>query len=125
MMRLVTLIIRLLLGAIMLFASISYFFNLGDQPVPTGEMTTIMTGFLATKYLLPLVKITELLVGITLISGKFIKLGIIVLLPISINIFLIHAFISPTELPIAFFVLGANIFLINSYRNSYKNLFIT
>ncbi len=122
-MKITTIIVRILLGALMLFASISYFFNLGEQPKPTGDMATVMGGFMATKYLFPLVKIIELLAGINLVTGKFIKLTLLVLLPISVNIFLIHAFLSPKDLPIALFVILANLFLIYRNWSSYKHLF--
>ena len=121
-MKITTIIVRVLLGALMLFASISYFFNLGEQPEPTGDMATVMGGFMATKYLFPLIKTVELLAGLMLVSGKFVKLGAIILLPVSVNIFLIHAFIAPADLPIAAFVLLANLFLIYANWDSYKEI---
>jgi len=121
-MKITTIIVRVLLGALMLFASISYFFNLGEQPEPTGDMATVMGGFMATKYLFPLIKTVELLAGLMLVSGKFVKLGAIILLPVSVNIFLIHAFIAPADLPIAGFVLFANLFLIYANWDSYKEI---
>jgi putative oxidoreductase len=122
-MKIATIIVRVLLGGLMLFASITYFFNLMEQPAPTGDMATVMGGFMATKYLFPLVKAIELLAGLCLVSGKFMKVALLVLLPISVNIFLIHACLAPNDLPIAIFVLVANLFLIYSNWNSYKHLF--
>ena len=89
-MKIATIIVRVLLGTMMLFASISYFFNLGEQPAPTGDMATLMGGLMASKYMFPLVKSIELIAGLMLVSGKFVKLGTLLLLPISVNIFLIH-----------------------------------
>ena len=90
-MKIAYTIIRLLLGALMLFASISYFFNLtGEQPEPTGDLATLMAGLMASKYIFPVAKSVELIAGLCLVSGKFVRLGTIILLPISINIFLIH-----------------------------------
>ena len=90
-MKIATIIVRVLLGAMMLFASISYFFKLGpEQPAPTGDLATLMAGFMASKYIFPVAKAIELLAGLMLVSGKFVRLGTIILLPISINIFLIH-----------------------------------
>ena len=122
-MRIAIIIVRVLLGGLMLFASISYFFELGEQPVPTGDMLTVMTGFMATKYMFPLVKVIELLAGISLISGKFMKAFLLILLPISVNIFLLHAVVTKSDLPMAAFVLVANLFLIYANWNSYKHLF--
>ena len=121
-MKIATIIVRVLLGALMLFASISYFFNLGEQPAPTGDMATLMGGLMASKYMFPLVKSIELIAGLMLVSGKFVKLGTLLLLPISVNIFLIHTVTQVSDLPVAIFVLVANVFLIYAYWNDFKEI---
>ena len=122
-MKIATLIIRILLGAFMVFASVAYFFELFDAEAPTGNMLPFMNGIMASKYLLPLAKAVELIVGVSLLSGKFMKVTLLALLPISINIFLIHTVTQVSEVPVAVFVLGANLFLIYAHWNSYKPLF--
>lgn len=121
-MKIATIIVRVLLGALMLFASISYFFNLGEQPTPTGSMATLMGGLMASKYIFPLVKSIELIAGLMLVSGKFVKLGIVLLFPISLNIFLIHTITQISDLPVAIFVLVANTFLIYANWDSFKEI---
>jgi len=122
-MRIAIIIVRVLLGSLMLFASISYFFKLGEQPAPTGDMATVMAGFMASKYIFPLVKVIELLSGISLVSGKFMRAFLLILLPISVNIFLLHVVVTKSDLPVACFVLIANLFLIYGNWSSYKHLF--
>ncbi len=123
-MKIATIIVRILLGGMMLFASIAYFFNLaGEQPPPTGDMATVMGGFMAMKYLFPLAKSIELICGLAIVSGKFMRLALLVLLPISVNIFLIHAVVSKTDIPMAAAILAANLFLIYANWASYKHLF--
>ena len=122
-MKSATWIIRILLGAFMVFASITYFFNLIEPEAPTGNLLTFMTGIIASKYLLPLAKAIELIVGISLLIGKLMKVTLLALLPISINIFLIHTVTQVSEVPVAIFVLGANLFLIYAHWDSYKPLF--
>jgi uncharacterized membrane protein YphA (DoxX/SURF4 family) len=121
-MKIATIIVRVLLGAMMLFASISFFFNLGEQPVPTGDMATLMGGLMASKYMFPLVKSIELIAGLMLVSGKFVKLGTVLLMPISVNIFLIHTVTQVSDLPVSIFVLAANVFLIYAYWNDFKEI---
>ena len=122
-MRIATLIVRLLLGAMMLFASISYFFNLGgEQPQPIGDMATLMAGFVASKYIFPAAKAIELLAGLMLVSGKFVRLGTTILLPISINVFLIHVFVTGTDIPMAAAILFANVFLIYANWDGFKEI---
>ena len=122
-MRIAILIVRILLGAFMVFASVTYFFNLIEAEAPTGNLLKFMSGIMASKYLLPLAKTVELMVGISLLSGKWMKVTLLALLPISINIFLIHTVTQVSEVPVAIFVLGANLFLIYAHWDSYKVLF--
>jgi putative oxidoreductase len=121
-MKIATIIVRVLLGATMLFASISYFFNLGEQPAPTGDMATLMGGLMASKYMFPLVKSIELIAGLMLVSGKFVKLGTVLLMPISVNIFLIHLIVSKSDVPISAAILATNVFLIYAYWNNFKEI---
>ncbi|WP_348797121.1 DoxX family protein [Flavobacterium adhaerens] len=122
-MRIATIIIRSLVGLLLLFASISYFLQLYPQPVITGDLKTFNEGLAASKYLMPLVKSVELLCGLAFITGKFNKIANIILMPISINILLVHVFLDPQNIGAAIFLFAANIFLIYTKWDSYKNLF--
>ena len=60
-MKIATIIVRLLLGGMMLFASLAYFFQFGpEQPKPTGDLATLMAGFIASKYIFPVAKAISL-----------------------------------------------------------------
>ena len=122
-MKIATIIIRSLLGLLLLFASIAYFFHLFPEPVPTGKMKVFNDGIEASVYLMPLVKTVELLCGLSFITGKFNKLTYIILMPITINILLMNICLEPDEIPVAAFLFLANIFLIYTKWDSYKGLF--
>lgn len=123
-MKIATIVVRILLGGMMLFASLSYFFNFGpEQPKPTGDLATLMAGFIASKYIFPVAKTIELVTSLTILSGKFMKIGVIILLPISINIFLIHLMVTKTDIPMAAGILISNLFLIYTNWDSYKGIF--
>lgn len=122
-MKIAVIIIRSLIGLLLLFASISFFFHLFPEPVLTGDMRTFNDGLKASGYLMPLVKTVELLCGIAYITGKFNKIANIILMPISINIFFVHICLAPEGVPVAIFLLVGNIFLIYSKWDSYKGLF--
>jgi putative oxidoreductase len=123
-MKIATLIVRILIGALLLFASLSYFFKFGEQPELVGDMKTVMTGFIATKYLLPLAKSVELICGLSFVTGKFIKISSIILVPITLNILLINVFLMPEGIPIAAALFLGNLFLIYRNWDSYKGLFV-
>ena len=122
-MKIATIIIRSLIGLLLLFASISFFFHLFPDPVLTGDMKTFNDGIKASGYLLPLIKTVELLCGIAYVTGKFNKIANIVLMPISVNIFFTHVCLAPEGIPLAVFLLVGNIFLIYTKWSSYKGLF--
>jgi len=122
-MKIATIMVSLLLEAMMLFASISYFFNLmGEQTEPTWDLATLMAGFMASKYIFPVAKAIELFAGLMLVSGKFVRLGTIILLPISINIFLNHVIVTGTYIPMAVAILFANVFLIYANWDGFKEI---
>lgn len=122
-MRIATIIVRVLLGLLLLFGAVTYFFNLMPQPAPTGDLATVMAGFVATKYIFPLTKVIELLAGLSYVSGKYMRLFNVVLLPVSVNILLINILLAPENIPIALFVFLGNIFLIYRNWDSYKWVF--
>jgi putative oxidoreductase len=122
-MKIAVIIIRSLIGLLLLFASISFFFHLFPEPVLKGDMKIFNDGMKASGYLMPLVKTVELLCGIAYITGKFNKIANIILLPISINIFFVHICLAPEGVPVAIFLLVSNIFLIYSKWDNYKGLF--
>jgi len=79
---------------------------------------------MASGYLMPFIKITELLCGLAFITGRFNTLASVAIFPITINIFLYHLILNPKGgLPIAVFVLLANLFIAYYYRANYKSLF--
>ena len=69
---------------------------------------------------MPLIKITELLCGIAFVSGRFVPLATVVIAPITVNILLFHIFIDTAGLPVAIFLLLANLFLAYANREKYQ-----
>ena len=122
-MKIATLIVRVLMGLVFLFASITYFFGLIEPPPLTGDMKTFNDGLDASVYLMPTVKAFELLCGIAFVAGRFVPLAVVVISPIIVNIVLVHAFLAPEGLPLAVFLVLANAFLAYQHRDVYKPLF--
>lgn len=122
-MRIATIIVRILLGLMFLFASVSYFMMTTPPPIPEGPMKTFSDGLAASGYLMTLVKSMELICGLAFVIGRFVPLANLVILPVSVNIFMVHAMLAPEGLPVAAGVLLANLFLIYAYRNHYTAVF--
>ncbi len=122
-MKIAFIIFRVLIGLLLLFASVSYFFNLIPEPKQTGALKLFNDGMKASGYLMPLVKSIELIVGLAYVSGKFIKIANLLLLPISINILLINLFMMPEGTPIALLLFLGNVLFIYKNWESYTDLF--
>lgn len=122
-MKIVTIVVRVLIGLLLLFASISFFLKLVPEPVTTGDFKAFQLGLVASTYLMPLAKAVELLCGLSYVTGKYVTLANIIIMPITLNILLINYFLSPEGLPIAIAMFLGNLFLIYRYWNNYKTVF--
>jgi putative oxidoreductase len=123
----IQLVVRLLLGALFLFSGIAYF-AMPTPDIPPGDLSTFMTGMMASKYFFTLLKCTEIFCGALLVSGFFVPLALVILAPISINIFFVHLFLvgpSTLALPLA---IGAALIYLSFFSPSYsptiKKLFV-
>jgi putative oxidoreductase len=121
-MKIALIIVRTLLGLLFLFSSTTYLFKLITPPESTGAMKIFSDGLAASIYLMPLVKIIELTCSIAFLSGKFVPLASVLITPLIVNVFFIHAFLGPEGLPVAIFLVLANSFIAYNYRERYKPL---
>ena len=124
-MKIAVIIVRLLLGALLVFSSVAYFFNLIPVPELTGPLKTFNEGVVASGYLLPLIKGIELVCGLAFITGLFVPLATVVIFPIAVNIVLVHLFIAPEGIPVALFVFLSTLFLAYASKTHYKNLIVS
>lgn len=101
---------RLLLGLIFFVFGLNGLLMLTNgtgfipMPPPAPEFGEIMGGLSKVVYLMPLVKILEVVAGALLLSGKFVRLALVILAPIVVNIFAVHLVADPAGLPIAIVV---------------------
>jgi uncharacterized membrane protein YphA (DoxX/SURF4 family) len=119
-MKIATIIIRVLMGLMFAFASIAFFFKLMKEPEATGSVKIFTDGIAASIYLMPTVKVFELICAIAFLSGRFVPLATVVIFPITLNILLFHAFLQPSGLPIAVLLILGDLFLAYYYRHKYK-----
>lgn len=121
-MKTLTLIVRLLLAIVYLVFSLNAFFNFFDMP-PIPEKAAAFIGALyASGYAMYTVKFFEIITAVFLLLNRFTPLALVVLFPISLNIFLFGLFLNPSGLPIGIFVLAANVFLMIVNLKAYKPL---
>lgn len=122
-MRKAVIVVRTLMGLLFLFASITFLFKLITPPPMTGAIKTFNEGLEASGYLMNTVKVIELVCGFAFVTGLFVPLAAVVIFPIIVNIFMVHAFMAPEGLPVAIFLVCADLFIAYYYREIYKPLF--
>ncbi len=116
---------RVLLGLIYFVFGLNFFFHFLPTPPPHGGVADAFTGGLfQSGYFFPMLKGLEVVLGALLLVGVFVPLSLVVLFPISLNIFLFHAFLSPENTVMGIVVVLLNVFLAWSYREYFRPLLL-
>jgi len=120
-------IARILLGLIFFIFGLNFFLHFIPNNVqPEGKAAAFLGGLFQSGYIFPLIKIIEVACGVLLLANRYVALVLVVLMPISINIFLFHSVLEPGGMPITIsaLIIISQLFLAWSYRDYYKQLFI-
>lgn len=112
--------IRYLFGALWVLFSLNFFFHFLPQPPPTPEAGAFLGAMFNTGYFFQFVKIVELICGLALLANLFVPLSLVILAPITINIFLVHAFLDITGVPVAVILVILHVILGRSYMAQYR-----
>lgn len=129
-MKIAYIIIRILLSLQLLLSIVFFVLIAAGQvtmPAPTGTMAIFFTGIGASIYMMPLIKLVELICVISFLTNRYVALAAIMLFPISLNIFFLHILVEPIEkssIGIGVFILISNLFIAYVNREQYKSLFV-
>jgi len=115
---------RGLLGFLFCLSGLNGFLNFLPQPsTPLAEGAQAFTGALmATGYMFPLIMATQLMVGVLLLSNRFVPLALTLLAPFMVNSIAFHTFLEPTGRPMALIVVAMQLYLAWSYRAWYRTV---
>jgi hypothetical protein len=78
-------------------------YHISEGSIPTPSLSNLGVYKTGTK--------PELLCGVAFITGYFVPLASILIAPITVNIFLFHVFVDLVGLPVAIFLVLANVFM--------------
>lgn len=87
-----------------------------------SEAVRVLDSLWATGYIMPTVKIVELIAGIMFLTNKYVQLACILIMPIIINIVLLGVFKEPKGLIISMPILVLIIYLVKENLTAYKPL---
>ncbi len=86
---------RLALGLIFLIFGLNGFFHFIPLPELPDTAASFMGGLADSGYFFPVLKGTQVVAGMLLLSGYFVPLALVLLAPIIVQIFLFHFFLTP------------------------------
>ena len=116
---------RVFLGLIYFVFGLNGFLNFIPAPSPPESVMKFMEGVVTAAYFLPLLKGTEVVCGVLLLLNLASPLALVILAPITIQIFFFHAFLTPGAskliLPIVMIVL--HLLAAKAFWPKYKPLF--
>lgn len=111
---------RVLLGLAFFVFGLNGFLHFLPQPPISGPPGEFLGAMIATGYLFPLLKGTEVVSGALLLSGRYVPLALTLLAPVLVNIILFHAFLEPAMIGVPLVLLALEIFLAWSYRAVFR-----
>src|SRR5260370_10904241 len=121
-MKIATIIARSLLGLIfVVFGSNMFLHFIPMPPPPEGPARDFMTA-LFVSHLLYVVVALQVVVGILLLTGRWLPLGLTLLGPVIVNILCFHVLMAPAGLPMAMVVSLLALFLLWRYREHFAGL---
>ncbi|WPU99775.1 hypothetical protein SNE26_27575 [Mucilaginibacter sp. cycad4] len=124
-MKIAVLIARVLLGLVFVVFGLNFFFQFLHmaQPPMSDKAQAFSGGLFGSGYFFQYMKVIEITSGLFLIINRYTALFVLLLLPISLNIFLFHAILAPAGLPIGLAVIVLEVFLLFAYRKYYTSIF--
>ncbi len=114
-------IARILMGLIFFVFGLNGFLHFippPKTPMPEGAVA-LFGALMKTGYMLPLIAGTQVLVGVLLLSNRFVPLALALIAPEVVNIIAFHAFLAPSGAVLAVVVLVLEIYLAWAYRKAY------
>jgi len=124
-MKIAALIARVLLGLIFLVFGLNFFFQFLHmaQPPMSKEAAAFSGGLWGSGYFFQYMKVIEIVSGLFLLINRYTAFFLLMLLPISLNVFLFHTILVPSGAPLGIAVLVLNIFLCIAYIKYYTSVF--
>jgi hypothetical protein len=112
------------MGLIFLVFGLNGFLNFVPQPkTPVPEDALAFVGaMMKTGYMIRLIAGTQVLVGVLLLTNRFVPLALAIIAPVIVNIIAFHLFLSTLGMPLAVLVLVLEIYLAWVYRHTFRSM---
>ena len=121
-MKVLTIIVRSLLGLTFVVFGLNAFLQFIPLPPPQGLAGDFMKALFVSHYFY-VVAILQIAGGAICLLGRFVPMGLTLLCPVIVNILLFHVFLDRSGLPLAVVVGALALFLLWAYRQAFGGLF--
>lgn len=123
--RIIPVVVRWLLGLPLVVFGLNLFLNFIPQPeTPLPALAAVFVGALAASgYMMPLIGVTQLVVGVLLLANRCVPLALLLFAPFIVNSIAFHVFLEPKGLPPACVFLALHLYLAWVYRAAWRPLF--
>ena len=112
-------IARILLGLPFFVFGLNGFLHFIPQPPMPGPAGAFAGALFATGYMFPLLKGTEVIASLMILSNRFVPLALALLAPVLVNIVAFHAFLEPAAVALPLVLLALELYLARAYRDSF------
>ncbi len=116
---------RVLLGLVFVVFGLNGFFRFLPMPPHPGAAGAFLGALAATGYMFPLLKTTEVLAGVLLLSGRLVPFALTLLAPVLVNIAAFHFVLEPQSSAMVVVLLALEAYLAWTHRAAYAPLFQT
>jgi hypothetical protein len=113
---------RYLLGLIFLVFGLNGFLHFIPLPLPAGIAGEFMHALLVSHYVV-VVYLLQLVPAVLLLVNRYVPLALVLMGPIIANIFLFHALMAPSGLPLALVVVILWILTFAGVRSAFNGIF--
>ena len=110
---------RILTGLIWVVFGLNGFLHFMPIPPLPSKAGAFMGALAATGYMFPLIKGTEVLGGLLLLTGRFTPIGLVLLAPVAVNILAFHVFLAPAGTIMPLLLIAGGLFLAWQHRDIY------
>jgi putative oxidoreductase len=125
-MRHIPTVARVLMGVPLVVFGLNAFVNFIPQPTtPMPEGAAAFAGALMKSgYMMQLIGTTQLIVGILLLTNRFVPLALVLFAPFMVNSIAFHVFLERSGLPMAVVFLAFELYLAWVYRHAFRALLV-
>jgi hypothetical protein len=123
-MKAASLIAKALMAFIYLLYGLNYFFHFFHAALPPGRAGDFEGGLIRSGYFFEYMEGMQIAAGLLLFTNRYVLFILVIMFPVSINIFLFHVFLLARGIVVATILIVANTFLLYAYRKYYTGILI-